>query len=91
MAGYAGIYLLIANSVAFMLFGYDKRLARQRKWRVPERTLFLSAIVGGSAGAILGMRVFRHKTKHMQFVIGLPLILIVQIFLICLFLMAQPG
>ena len=83
---YFGLYLLIVNAAAFLLFGYDKKLAKQQKWRIRERTLFISAIIGGSFGAILGMRVFHHKTRHPQFAIGLPMILLLQIILFCLFL-----
>ena len=60
----------------------DKRRAIQRQWRIPEKTLFLSALLGGSAGSILGMYLFRHKTKHWYFVIGMPAILAVQVFVI---------
>ena len=73
------VYLIIANVVAFMLMGVDKSKARNRKRRIRERTLFLSAIVGGSIGAICGMQVFRHKTKHFSFNFGMPLILIIQV------------
>ena len=73
------VYLIIANVVAFMFMGVDKSKARNRKRRIRERTLFLSAIVGGSVGAICGMQVFRHKTKHFSFNFGMPLILIIQV------------
>ena len=72
------LYLIIINLLAFLLMG-DKRKAKRHKWRIPEKTLFLSAIIGGSIGALLGMQVFRHKTKHASFRIGMPCILIVQI------------
>ena len=75
------IYLLIINVIAFSLFGIDKFKAGRRLWRIPEKTLFLSAILGGSIGAILGMQIFRHKTKHKTFTIGIPAILMVQILL----------
>ena len=73
------IYLLIVNIIAFCLMGIDKMKAKKKKWRIPEKTLFLSAVLGGSIGANAGMQVFRHKTKHMSFVIGMPAILILQI------------
>ena len=73
------LYLIIINLLAFLLMGLDKRKAKRHKWRIPEKTLFLSAIIGGSIGALLGMQVFRHKTKHASFRIGMPCILIVQI------------
>ena len=72
-------YLLIMNVIAFALMGADKGKAKTGKWRVPEKTLFLSAILGGSIGAILGMQTFRHKTKHWYFQYGMPLILILQL------------
>ena len=68
--------------IAFAAFGLDKYKAKTDKWRTPEKTLFLLAIIGGGVGAFLGMQVFRHKTKHQQFVIGIPLIMIVQLAII---------
>ena len=76
---YIVIYLLLINIAAFALMGTDKHRARRHMWRIPEKTLFLSAILGGSIGAILGMRTFRHKTKHPSFTIGMPLILLIQL------------
>lgn len=73
------MYLIAINVFAFVLMGIDKRRAVRHRWRIPEKTLFLSAVLLGSLGANLGMQVFRHKTKHMSFVIGMPLILLVQI------------
>lgn len=73
------IYLILINLAAFVLMGLDKRKAKKNLWRIPEKTLFLSAILGGSAGAIAGMYVFHHKTRHWYFVIGMPLILVIQI------------
>ncbi|MGYP000434243976 len=73
------IYLIFMNLLAFLLMGLDKSKARRNQWRIPEKTLFLSAILGGSIGAILGMQVFRHKTKHASFRIGMPCILIAQL------------
>lgn len=72
-------YLLIINIVAFAMMGIDKAKARRKEWRIPEANLFLSAILGGSIGAIAGMQHFRHKTKHWYFVVGMPAILILQI------------
>lgn len=77
------IYLLIINLAGFLFMMIDKQKAKKDKWRIPERTLFLFAILGGSIGSILGMRIFRHKTKHWYFVVGMPLILVLQIALIC--------
>lgn len=73
------IWLCVANLAALILFGVDKKRAKEGRWRIPEKTLFLSAILGGSIGAILGMHLFRHKTKHWYFRYGLPAILLVQI------------
>lgn len=76
------IYLLIINLIGFALMGIDKRKAIHHKYRIPEKTLFLTALLGGSIGSILGMQTFHHKTKHWYFVIGMPAILILQILLI---------
>lgn len=59
--------------------GIDKRRAKKKQWRVKEKTLFLIAILGGSIGSILGMYTFHHKTKHKNFVFGLPIILVIQV------------
>lgn len=72
-------YLLLINAAAFVLMLVDKRKARKNRWRIPERTLILSAALGGSIGALLGMYTFRHKTKHLKFTLGIPAILIAQI------------
>ncbi|MFC5471431.1 DUF1294 domain-containing protein [Cohnella suwonensis] len=71
-------YLLAINAGALWAMAYDKGQAKRRGRRVPERTLFLLAAVGGSPGAIAGMRLWRHKTKHVSFVVGMPAILVVQ-------------
>ena len=76
------VYPLIINLIGFALMGVDKRKAIRHTYRIPEKTLFLAALLGGSIGSILGMQLFRHKTKHWYFVIGMPAILILQIFLI---------
>lgn len=78
---YLLIYLCAVNLLAFFLMGLDKRRARHGKWRISERTLFLSALLGGSIGAILGMQCFRHKTKHRSFTVGMPVILAFQLLL----------
>lgn len=67
------------NLLGFLSMGIDKSKARRGKWRIPEKTLFIFAFMGGSIGSITGMQVFRHKTKHTYFVIGMPAILIIQI------------
>lgn len=68
-------YLIIINAAAFLLMLIDKQKAKRGKWRIPEKTLLGAALLGGSIGAILGMNLFRHKTKHPKFSVGLPLIL----------------
>ena len=73
------IYLLIVNIIAFLLMAIDKLKAKKDKWRIPEKTLFLFAVIGGSIGSILGMCICRHKTKHIHFMIGMPVILALQI------------
>ena len=70
--------LAAVNLFSFALMGWDKRLARLGKWRVRERTLFLWAACFGALGGCLGMKVFRHKTKHRSFCIGFPLMLLAQ-------------
>ena len=78
---YLFIYLAIINAATFLLMLIDKQKARKNKWRIPEATLIMSAVLGGSVGALLGMYTFRHKTKHLKFTLGVPLILVLQIFL----------
>lgn len=81
----AGAYLLLANLIAFLFMWRDKCLAKKENARrIPEKTLFLCALLGGSIGAIAGMYRFRHKTKHWYFVLGMPAILLAQIALVIL-------
>ncbi len=80
-------YVIMMNLVSFALMGIDKYKAKKKAWRIPEATLFLFAIFGGSIGSILGMFLFHHKTRHWYFRYGLPLILIVQ--LVCIYLLWQ--
>ena len=75
------VYLVLMNALAFVLMGLDKSLARRHLRRIPEKTLFLPVLLGGSLGGILGMSVFRHKTRHSKFTLGFPLILAVQLLL----------
>ena len=86
MIGYILIYLAVINIIAFIVCGVDKSAAKKKSWRVPEKTLFLLAIVGGSIGVLAGMYLFRHKTKHWYFVWGIPAILVLQIVLAVLIL-----
>ena len=79
-------YLLGINLLTFFVYGIDKWKAKRNKWRVPEATLLMLAALGGSVGALLGMFVFHHKTKHKKFLIGVPLILLAQLALAYLLL-----
>ena len=81
-------YLIATNLIGFALMGIDKYKAKKRAFRIPEATLFIVAIIGGSIGSIIGMYDFRHKTRHWYFVYGMPAILILQILLIALLLHA---
>lgn len=72
-------YIIIINLIAFLTMYVDKQKAIHKKWRIPEFRLFLLAFILGSPGILFGMYVFRHKTKHMKFVIGIPAILIAEI------------
>lgn len=73
------LYLAAINLAAFGLMAADKRRARKHRWRIPEHTLFAAALLGGSVGALAGMYLCRHKTRHWYFVVGMPLILAAQI------------
>lgn len=73
------IYLVVVNLLGFAMMGIDKSRARRRAWRIPEAHLIIVALIGGSVGAILGMWLFRHKTRHWYFAYGLPVILVLQI------------
>ena len=75
------VYLLIVNALGFVLMLADKRKARKKKWRIPESTLMLVALIGGSIGCLSGMYLFRHKTRHPKFTVGVPLILALQVVL----------
>ena len=79
-------YFLIVNLIGFLSMYVDKRRARKHLWRIPETTLFIIAIIGGSIGSIVGMHLFRHKTRHWYLVYGIPAILIIQIALVALLL-----
>lgn len=73
------LYLLLINAAAFVLMLVDKVKAKKNRWRISERTLMLSAALGGSVGALLGMYTFRHKTRHIKFTLGVPSILFIQL------------
>jgi len=76
------IYLLLINLAAFVAMGADKARARRRTRRTPEATLLLLAVIGGSVGALAGMLLFRHKTRHIAFSLGLPLLFLLHCALI---------
>lgn len=77
-------YLVVVNIVGFVMMGVDKKRAIRGAWRISEASLFLTALIGGSLGCILGMQKFRHKTKHWYFKYGMPAILILQILIFIL-------
>lgn len=74
-----GIYMLAINFITWIAYGVDKYKAKHDHWRIPERTLIGMAALGGFIGAFVGMQMFRHKTKHLKFVIGIPVIAILWI------------
>ena len=76
------IYFIIINIIGFFIMWLDKRKARKSSWRIPEKTLFIITALGGGIGTIAGMYTFRHKTQKLNFVIGLPLITVLEIILI---------
>ena len=75
-------YLIVINVVTFLVYGIDKRKAKKGSWRISEATLLILAAIGGSIGALLGMKIWHHKTMHKKFKYGLHLIFIIQILLI---------
>ena len=75
----SAVYLLVVTVATFTVYGWDKLCAKRGMWRVPEKILLLLAFLGGSVGAMVGMAIFRHKTLHLKFRYGVPLILILQL------------
>lgn len=73
------IYLLTVNALGFVLMTVDKYKAKKNLWRIPESTLITVALIGGSIGSLAGMCMVRHKTKHLKFTVGIPVILVLQI------------
>ena len=82
MHQYSMYYLFAINIVSFFLYGIDKYKAKKNKWRISEATLLMIAIIGGSIGAWVGMRLWHHKTMHKKFKYGIPVIIIMQIALV---------
>ena len=76
------IYLIAINVITFLVYGIDKWKAKRSKWRIPKATLLGLAVIGGSIGAWLGMKVWHHKTMHKKFKFGLPVIIIIQLLII---------
>ena len=72
------LYLIVDNLLGFFIMFIDKSRAVHKEWRIPEKTLIFISIIGGSIGMLLGMYIFRHKTKHKKFTIGIPVILLIQ-------------
>lgn len=79
-------YLIFINIISLLLFVIDKRKARKKKWRISEMTLLTSSFIGGSIGALVGMYVFRHKTKHWKFIILVPLSFVLHVVLFIYFM-----
>ena len=84
------LWLTLMSLVLFAVMGADKRRAKAGAWRVPEKTLFLLALLGGALGGVLGMRTFRHKTKHWTFAWGFPILALLQLAL-CFWLFGRGG
>lgn len=76
------VYYLCVNIAGITLMAVDKNRAKNRRWRIKESTIWLCSLAGGAIGSTLGMQMFRHKTKHLQFKLGLPLIAVIHIFLL---------
>ena len=85
------IYLAAVNIITFIMFGADKARAVKGKWRISETALILATLLGGSIGALAGMRIFHHKTRHRKFTIGIPVILVLQIVFMVLYYPYIPA
>ncbi|MFI3202489.1 MAG: DUF1294 domain-containing protein [Eubacteriales bacterium] len=83
-------YIILINATSFFMMGFDKKKARNHQWRIPESTLMIIALIGGSVGALVGMFFFHHKTKKTKFIVGLPFILMLHIGLVIIFLRILP-
>lgn len=80
------IYLVLINIIGFLSMYIDKKKSVNHKWRISEKALILIAILGGAVGSLIGMRSFRHKTKHLKFTLGIPFIIIIEAFLLYILL-----
>lgn len=85
------IYLAAINVITFIMFGADKARAAKGRWRISEAALILAALLGGSIGALAGMRIFHHKTRHRKFTVGIPVILALQIILMVIYYPYIPA
>lgn len=85
---FLSLYFIIVNLIGFLMMGVDKKKAIKHAFRIPEATLFIVALIGGSLGTLTGMYTFRHKTRHWYFVYGMPAILILQIIIVLVLLYA---
>ena len=72
-------FIAILNVITFLIYAIDKWQAKKNRWRIPESILLLLAVLGGSIGALMGMKIWHHKTMHKKFKYGIPLIMILQI------------
>lgn len=79
------VYMIFINILAFTIMGIDKKKARNGEYRISERTLWIVAVIGGGTGAYLGMKQFRHKTKHASFKWGLPVLMVIQLGLLVMY------
>lgn len=86
MNNYIIAYLIVINLTSFILFALDKKRSLRRKWRIPESTLIFVSLMGGAVGSLLGMKLFKHKTKKLKFTILVPISLIINILLIILYI-----
>ena len=82
MYHYSLYYLLVVNTLTFLLYGIDKYKAKKARWRISEATVLMMAVIGGSIGAWAGMRLWHHKTMHKKFKYGIPLIILLQVALV---------
>ena len=82
MCHYSLYYLLVVNTLTFLLYGIDKYKAKKARWRISEATLLMMAVIGGSIGAWAGMRLWHHKTMHKKFKYGIPFIILLQVALV---------
>lgn len=87
---YIILYLAIINLTGLFIMGLDKLRARKRAWRIPESTLFVIALMGGSLGTTIGMHLFHHKTRHWYFLYGMPAILCLQIIIVVILIYYSP-